>query len=223
MNRISVYSPPNQMCDFAELMGLSYPDVRKAQVYFLYHVEDVRRARISDITGYAPSTLSSLRNRVGGYADLARELFLEVVEDETETVAVPVRTTYRRCGEVVVPMNYLPGCGEDIPGQQTTYLFKFYTDNSNVPVFSKIGTTAKSVNERLRQEIGEYRKKFDIRSVDVCRIYDCGELPPESFESFLRCKLIKKFPGTWKKNDRFFGTDIPEELFTTLCEQFANE
>lgn len=221
--RISVYSPADEMHNFAEQMGLRYPDVRKAQVYFLYHVEDVRRARISAITGYSPNTLSSLRNRVSDYASLAEELFLEVIEEDTAEVAVPVRTTYRRCGDVVVPMNYLPGCGEDVQGQQTTYLFKFYTADTAVPVFSKIGTTAKSVNERLRQEIGEYRKKFDIRSVDVCRIYDCGELPPESFESFLRCKLIKKFPGTWKKNDRFFGTDIPEELFTALCEQFANE
>lgn len=221
--RISVYSPANEMCEFAEQMGLSYPDVRKAQVYFLYHIEDVRRARISAITGYAPSTLSSLRNKVCDYAELAEELFLEVVEEVPKVVSVPVRTTYRRCGDVIVPMNYLPDCGEDVPGQQTTYLFKFYTADSAVPVFSKIGTTAKSVNERLRQEIGEYRKKFDIRSVDVCRIYDCGELPPESFESFLRCKLIKQFPGTWKKNDRFFGTDIPEELFTALCDQFANE
>lgn len=221
--RISVYSPAEEMSNFAEEMGLHYPDVRKAQVYFLYHVEEVRRARISAITGYAPSTLSSLRNRVSDYASLAEELFLEVIEEDTAEVAVPVRTTYRRCGDVVVPMNYLPGCGEDVQGQQTTYLFKFYTADTAVPVFSKIGTTAKSVNERLRQEIGEYRKKFDIRSVDVCRIYDCGELPPESFESFLRCKLIKKFPGTWKKNDRFFGTDIPVEMFTALCEQFANE
>lgn len=221
--RISVYSPASEVTEFANQMGLSYADVRKAQVYFLYHVEEVRRARIADITGYALSTLSSLRNRVSDYAPLADTLFLEVVEDEAEELPTPIRTTYRRCGDVVVPMNYLPGCGEDVQGQQTTYLFKFYTSDTNVPVFSKIGTTAKSVNERLRQEIGEYRKKFDIRSVDICCIYDCGDLPPESFESYLRCKLIKKFPGTWKKNDRFFGTDIPEELFTALCDQFASE
>lgn len=221
--RISAYSTNEEIRAFAKDNGLFYPDVHRAQVYFLYHVEEVRRARIAEITGYSVATLSTMRNHVGDYAELAEEIFVEVVEETPSEPTIPILTTYRRCGDVVVPMNYLPGCGEDVKGQQTTYLFKFYTSNSAVPVFSKIGTTAKSVNERLRQEIGEYRKKFDIRSVDVCRIYDCGELPPESFESYLRCKLIKKFPGTWKKNDRFFDTDIPEDLFTALCDQFANE
>ena len=134
----------------------------------------------------------------------------------------PARTTIRRCGEMAIPMNYLPCCGEDVKGQQTAYLFKFYTSDRTIPIFSKIGTTAKSVNERLRDEIGEYRKKFDIQSVDICKIYDCGEMPAESYESFLRAVLMKKFPNSWHKNDRFFGVDIPTDIFTTLCDTYAN-
>lgn len=135
-----------------------------------------------------------------------------------ETVA---HTKLRHWFSYVIPMNYLAGCGEDVAGQQTVYLFKFYGANHKI-IFSKIGTTSVSVDTRLRQEIGEYMKKFDIVSVDVCKIYDCGNLPAESFESFLRATLIKKFPNTWYRNDRFFDVDIPVETFTSLCDTFAN-
>ncbi len=131
------------------------------------------------------------------------------------------RTTIRRCGNVRIPMNYLENCGPDVKGQQSVYLFKFYTKNRELPVFSKIGTTAKSINERLRQEIGEYRRKFDIRSVDVCKIIDCGEMPAESYESYLRALLMKDYPGTWKRNDRFFGVDVDTERFEELCGIFC--
>ena len=189
--------------------------IRQMQVAFLYHECNEDYARISEITGYAISTC-----RIYARKPYVVEFFCVVPVPAPIT---PDRITIRNCQGVAVPMNYLPDCGEDVRGQQTVYLFKFYCSDRFVPVFSKIGTTSVSVNSRLRQEIGGYRKNgFDIQSVDVCRIYDCGNCPAEAFESYLRALLIAEFPNTWHKNDRFFGVDIPTERFNAICNQFAN-
>lgn len=188
--------------------------IRQVQVAYLYHECNEPFARIAEITGYAVSTCRTYAKNF--YNPAMFEMFTTVPE------IVPERVTIRKCGSVNVPMNYLPNCGADVRGQQTAYLFKFYTNDRSVPVFSKIGTTAKSVNQRLRQEIGEYRNKgFDIRSVDVCKIYNCGEVPAEAYESYLRALLIAEFPNTWKRNDRFFGVDIPTDRFCALCGELS--
>ena len=191
----------------------SVTTIRQMQVAYLYWEKNETYTRISEITGYAVSTCRTYARTHNNYPC---GMF-----DDVQMI-VPERVTHRTCGAVTVPMNYLPNCGDDVKGQQTAYLFKFYTNNRAVPVFSKIGTTATSVNNRLRQEIGEYRKKgFDIRSVDVCKIYDCGCVPAEAYESYLRALLIAEFPNTWHRNDRFFGVDIPTDRFCELCDQFA--
>ena len=131
-------------------------------------------------------------------------------------------TKVRKCKGVKVKMNYLEDFGEDVKNSQQCYLFKFFTDDEVMPIFSKIGTTGKSCNERLRDEIGEYREKgFNILSVDIAKIYQCGDLPAEAFESFLRAYFIKDYPNTWRKNDRFFGADVDVDKFVKLCKMFS--
>lgn len=121
-----------------------------------------------------------------------------------------------------VAIIYKDNCGEDIDGRQECYLFKFFDGENPEPIFSKIGTTTCTVNKRLRREIGDYRKNgFDIQRVEIDRIYNCGEWPAEGAESMLRAKLIKMFPGTWHKNDRFFGVNIPVDIFDNICAEFA--
>ena len=195
----------------------SAPTIKQMQVAYLYNECNETYARIAEITGYAISTCRSYARN-----PYIKSLFF-VVEVEEIPVEQTAKILNRVCGGVTVPMNYLQDCGEDVERQQTVYLFKFYDNDKTVPIFSKIGTTSVSVNTRLRQEIGEYRKKgFDVRSVDVCRIRDCGDFPPEAFESFLRALLIKKYPNTWHKNDRFFNVDVSTDYFDTLCNQFVN-
>jgi hypothetical protein len=43
-----------------------------------------------------------------------------------------------------------------------------------------------------------------VRAI-VHRVYDCGELPAEGLESYFRAKYIKKYPNSFKKNDRFIN------------------
>lgn len=122
----------------------------------------------------------------------------------------------------LVSMDFAQNCGEDTPDSEKCYLFKFYDETDQI-IFTKIGTTAKTCKIRLKQEIAYYRKRdIDIVRVEISKIIQCGEMPAESYESYLRALLMKKYPNTWHKNDRFFGIDIPTETFEELCDFFRN-
>ena len=230
MKKLSVFADCDDIYAFAVATGISYTDIRKAQVYYLYHEAGYQRKDIATITKYAPSTLSTMRNKVREYKVVAERIFIEfdsageIAAKNSIKMLVPQESAvkYRRCGELSIPMVYLPDCGEDLEGQRTAYFFKFYGTDRVTPIFCKIGTTEKSVDERLRREIGDYRKAgLDIRAVEICKIYDCGSLPPEAFESYLRAMLIARYPNAYVRNDRFFGVDIETELFMKLCADFA--
>ena len=109
---------------------------------------------------------------------------------------------------------------KDTPSGEKMYFFKFYNDNELI--FDKIGTTARKCIKRLKEEIRQYLKsEFPIDSVKICGIWYCGSTPAESYESYLRALLIKKYPNTWKRNDRFFNANIPTSTITDLCTEYA--
>ncbi len=222
---ISVFSSYEDLESFALANGMNPTAVHRAQAYRLYCECELPRREVADITGYAKSYLSKMKNNLSEYADLAVTLFGEVdsvPENKVCEIVVEIpaiRTVIRRHGGVEIPMNFLPGCGDDVPGQNTVYLIKFYTDDRETPVFSKIGTTERTVEKRLRDEIAYYRKRgFDIRSTDICKIVDCGTGKPERLESFLRSVFMGKYGEAWHKNDRFFGIDIPIDYFCQTCD-----
>ena len=129
-------------------------------------------------------------------------------------------TAYRkfRNGKPPVAMEFMPGFGENVTGCEAVYFFKFY--NETALEFNKIGTSAKDVIARLRDEIGDYSKKFDIRRVEVHRIVSCGSRPAEGAESALRAEFIKVYPNAFRKNDRFFGVDIAPEVFDSVMNEY---
>ena len=219
---ISCYADAASLAAFIEGMGDDSPtltEAKRAQVYFLYHIAAIARREIARITGYAPSTLSSMRNNVADYAELAAELFEDTRSEETEA---PIAAAMcRRCGDCVIPIDVLAGAGIDTDRTNKVYLFKFY-GNSEIPLFSKIGTTTRTCIHRLRDEIGDYIKAgFPIVRVEICRIIDTGDMPPEGAESYLRGLLMKHYPNAWRKNDRYFDTDIAVSCFERLCREFA--
>lgn len=109
---------------------------------------------------------------------------------------------------------------EEIVGNQC-YLFKFY-DRNNQIIFTKIGKTTRKYMTRLREEIRGYRKSgFDVASVYVADLFDCGNFPPEGYESLVRTKFMKQFPNTWHRNDRYFCVDIPVADFRAACNLLA--
>lgn len=121
-------------------------------------------------------------------------------------------------GRPPVAMEFMPDCGENLKGEQAVYFFKFYSEE--VLLFNKVGTSAKDVVSRLRDEIGEYSKKFSIRRVEIHRIRSCGMYPAEGAESALRAELIRQYPTAFRKNDRFFGVDIDPCVFDEIVDRF---
>lgn len=57
----------------------------------------------------------------------------------------------------------------------------------------------------------------------ICdKVYDCGEVPPECFESYFRAKYIKQYPNTFVKNDRFMGVTFDLQQADEIFEACKN-
>jgi hypothetical protein len=221
--KISMFATMDEIHEFVATSDYYFHDVNLAQIYALYEMAGWKRAKIADHLGYKPSTVSTKRSKMWAFAELAELLFGEgsvevVVESPVERT--PCAVEYRRFkdGREPVVMEFMPGCGANVKGEEAVYFFKFY--NAKDLEFNKIGTSAKNVVSRLREEIGGYSKKFDIRRVEIHRIMPLGDFPAEGAESELRSKLIKQYPKAFRKNDRFFGVDIAPEIFDKILSDY---
>ena len=97
------------------------------------------------------------------------------------------------------------------------YLFEFYDDNNNL-ICSKVGTTKRTVRQRLIEELrSKTYTSMGVTKAIINRIYNCGDLPSEGLESLIRSEYIKKYPKSFKKNDRFIG----ERFDFNLCDEIA--
>ena len=108
--------------------------------------------------------------------------------------------------------------------KEKCYLFEFLNDNDEM-VCSKVGTTTRKVLQRLKEELNSdtYKKLGCVRAV-VQRVYDCGEIPAEGLESYFRAMYIKKYPQSFKKNDRFMGQFFDlTEADKIVAQYFAQE
>ena len=86
-------------------------------------------------------------------------------------------------------------------GIEQFYILELLDNNNNL-IWSKVGTTTRRTMKRMREHL-DYYKKNDVKKINVLRLWDCGEDPAECYESFFRAYYIKKYPGTFNKNDRF--------------------
>ena len=186
----------NKLNAFKTYNSISTEKAHK-QVIFLY-INNVDCDKIVEITGYAKSTI---RNYCNKYYD-----------DYCES-----------CKECFYIPNLVEGitclCDELPKGQNQVYLVKFYGANGDF-LFSKIGTTTRTVKQRVREEIRSYNKTFTVTGAIIEKIEDCEDTPPEGAESYLRASLIKKYPHTYLKNDRFMNLDIPAEDFIALLNDY---
>ena len=145
---------------------------------------------------------------------------VEVVVEEDLHAPMSIQATCAFSSvEIVCSRALLQKAGAD---GEKAYLFRFFKDDEKTPVFSKIGTSTRDCYKRLKEEIRYYIAKsgLDITRVEIVEIWNCGNTPAESYESFMRALLIKKYPNTWHKNDRFFGVSISLETFVKLCRQY---
>lgn len=91
-------------------------------------------------------------------------------------------------------------------GSQLVYLIRLL-DRDGSLVWSKVGTTTRTMKKRMAEHL-RYYKKYGVASIEVTRVYDCGEIPAEGLESEFRSKYMRKYPGAFRKNDRFTGVEF---------------
>ena len=124
-----------------------------------------------------------------------------------EYVIDPVERTIRKVTEPIK---------QKLQPKPTLYIMELRNSLGKL-VYSKIGTTEREIYHRIK-EIKTYYKKEDITDIKVVRTYDCGNTPPERYESCFRRALTQKYPDTYKKNDRFIGV----KLDLRYCDKLYN-
>ena len=133
--------------------------------------------------------------------ELAKQYVLNPIERTIQkVVTVATRTFTERITAIE------QACDLKDESSQKCYLFTFYDANDKM-VCSKIGTTTRAVLKRLKEELQSktYKDMGCVRAV-INRVYDCGNLPAEGLESYFRATYIKRYPDSFKKNDRFIST-----------------
>lgn len=189
---------------------------RRAQVVYLAEVEKLDDEKISNIVGLAKSTVKGYKKKFISLLELAMKLF-SVVKETVKRVAKRVTNSNLNYKDVAIINNTnYDVCDKD--GKEKCYLFEFF-DESDKLIYSKVGTTLKnSIRGRLVEEIRSYTKSgYNIKKVNINRVWDCKELPAEGLESLIRSQYIKKYPHSFKKNDRFIDKffDLAE------CDEIA--
>ena len=114
---------------------------------------------------------------------------------------------------------------EPLPkGIQQVYLVRLLNAENDL-IWSKIGTTARNTTVRLKEHL-RYYYDSGIRKVEVLRLYNLGSYEAEGLESQFRAAYIKKYPGSFKKNDRFINTEFDleeaDKIFKAYMEEILN-
>ena len=227
--KISMYMNRFDVINEGIESGYAPRKITLAQIYALYNFANWQRKDIANLLEYAPSTVSTMKSKAQNNDEvikIAEILFWEEPTEEIietaieEAIEEETKILYRRFRDnhPDVPMEFMPKCGKNLKNEQAVYFFKFYSETELL--FNKIGTTAKDVVGRLRDEIGDYSKKFDIRRVEIHRIRSCGAIPAEGAESALRAELISRYPTAFRKNDRFFNVDIAPSVFDEIISKY---
>lgn len=104
-------------------------------------------------------------------------------------------------------------------GTKLCYLFKFYDSNGDL-IFSKVGTTERTIRQRLTEEIKYYRNRgIDVNFATVESVFDTGELEPEGAQDYAKGYYTKKHKGHYMRNDRF-TCDINVDGFNKLITDY---
>lgn len=103
-------------------------------------------------------------------------------------------------------------------GSQLVYLVRLL-DREGELIWSKVGTTTKTIKKRMAEHLRYYRK-YGVFEVQVTRVWNCGDIDAEGAESLFRSHCIKKYPGTFRKNDRFAGVEFDLEEADKIVENY---
>lgn len=168
--------------------------IRHLQTIYLKE-HDFSLDEISKWTGYAKSTIKIYIKKFEDLIEEAKKTFYHITIKMKESL---------------------------VKGKELVYLFKF--NEENIGIISKVGTTTRLPQRRLKEEIKYYNEHgLKIKNAEICSVIDCGNLPAEGAESAIRAYYIKRNPKEFYKNDRFFGVDIPIRTFNKVINTYLNE
>ena len=180
------------MTKISALQKYDDPKLAHKQIVFLYHY-DFPYDKIAEITGYQKSTVKTYVRKFSDLLEEAKEIFYHITK-KAKTVI--------------------------FGKHELVYLFKFY-DEKNELVCSKVGTTTRTPEQRIKEEIKYYQKHdIPVAKAEICSVIDCGDLPAEGAESQTRAYFIRRHPKAFCKNDRFFGINIPVRTFNKVVKDY---
>ena len=175
----------------------TYDEIKMKRMQIVYlDFHGFEAAEISKWTGYAVSTIKAYVRKFADLLEQAKETFYHIT--------MKVKKVLRG-------------------GRQLVYLYKFY-DKDNKLICSKVGTTTRLPEQRLKEEIKYYQDHgIAVQDAEICSVIDCGAIPAEGAESVTRAYFIRRYPDAFCKNDRFFGVDIPTRTFNKVVTEYLGE
>ena len=178
------------------------------QIVYLYNKKNETCDFIANLTGYAYSTVKSYIRKFAHLLEEACELFKYSRKPKDL-----VKETHFETPHGTIDFECPNNLGED---GEKFYLIRAF-NAEGVRLFSKVGTTIRSVLQRMKEHLSAYAKLGIVRIV-IDKVWDCGNLPAEGFESWFRAYYIRRWPEKFNKNDRFFDVefdlDEAQEIFT---------
>lgn len=173
--------------------------MKRLQVVYL-NKNGFSPAQIKKWVDYAESTIKTYAKKFSDLLEVAKKTFYHITQKAKKVL---------------------------VAGSQLVYLFKFYDDGENL-ICSKVGTTTRLPEQRMKEEIRSYKKSKNekiasITHAEICSVIDCGEVPAEGAESVTRAYFIKKNPDKFMKNDRFVDVDIPTRTFNNIVNNYLKE
>lgn len=104
---------------------------------------------------------------------------------------------------------------------QQLYLIRLLDKDGDL-IYSKVGTTTRSTQSRMKEHLRYYYDN-GVRSLQVTRLWDCGDMEADGLESQFRAHYIKAYPGTFKKNDRFINVEFDLEEADRIAASYLGE
>ena len=111
VNRIDCKANVDEIKIFARENRMNFTELRHSQVAYLYHVKGYARKAISEITGYAVSTLSGMWKKVLHLVDKARRIF-EIGVEKVQEASQFIESKFHKeieyeCADTVKPCAYV--------------------------------------------------------------------------------------------------------------------
>lgn len=169
------------------------PQTKYRQIVYLSKKRNEPVDFIADLTHYAISTVCNYIKKFAHLLDEACAMFKHSRRKKER----PLRPE-------VPGIKFI--CPDDVTDGEKFYLIRAF-DESGKRIFSKVGTTARTVIQRMKEHL-KYYEKLGIVEIVVDQIWNCGNIPAEGLESWFRAIYIRKWPDKFNKNDRFFNVDF---------------